>query len=151
MTKIDHFCLEKTIKFSCTYYLLSFCKILKLFLELIQSYKDVPFVLNNFFWYKPLLLLSSTCWLFSLCKIYKIFLQRIQRYEDRSFLGPKWSICSKQFFFENYSYHFHLTISPFQCAKFQKNFPADPVLWGCAIFGPKIAHLPKWEIFQKTC
>ena len=110
-----------------------------------------PFVLNNFFWYKPLLLLSSTCWLFSLCKIYKIFLQRIQRYEDRSFLGPKWSICSKQFFFENYSYHFHLTISPFQCAKFQKNFPADPVLWGCAIFGPKKTHLPKWEIFQKTC
>ena len=28
----------------------------------------------------------------------KKFLQRIQSYEDASFLGPKWSICPKQFF-----------------------------------------------------
>ena len=31
------------IKFSCTYEPLSFCKIFKKFLELIQSYEDVPF------------------------------------------------------------------------------------------------------------
>ena len=56
--------------FSCTYQLLSFCKIfIKKIFELIQSYEHVrhfwgqnsPFALNNFFfWYKPLLLLSST-------------------------------------------------------------------------------------------
>ena len=34
---------RKTIKFSCAYYRLSFCKILKELLELIQSYQNVPF------------------------------------------------------------------------------------------------------------
>ena len=39
-----NFFLEKQlIKFSCTYQPLSFCKILKEFLEPIQSYQDVPF------------------------------------------------------------------------------------------------------------
>ena len=38
------FFLEKQlIKFSCAYYRLSFCKILKELLELIQSYQNVPF------------------------------------------------------------------------------------------------------------
>ena len=69
-------------------------------------YLLMPFILQNFkkilraelFWYKPLLLLSSTYWPFSLCKVLKKFLQRIQSYEDASFLGPKWFICSRQFF-----------------------------------------------------
>ena len=34
---------RKAIKFSCTYSPISFCKILKEFFELIQSYQDVPF------------------------------------------------------------------------------------------------------------
>ena len=67
-----------------------------------------------FFWCKPLLLLSSTCWPFSLCKIYKKFLQPIQSCEDAPFWGPKWSICSKQFFWKIKEYLFH-------CAKFQKD------------------------------
>ena len=54
---------------------------------------------TKFFWYKPLLLLSSTYWPFSLCKIQKKFLQRIQSYEDEPFVGPKWSIGPKHFFF----------------------------------------------------
>ena len=40
----------------------------------------------NFFWYKPILLLSSTCWPFSLCKIYK-------KLWGCRILGSKWSIC----------------------------------------------------------
>ena len=39
-----NFSLKKTITFSYIYYPLSFCKILKEFLELIQSYQDVPFL-----------------------------------------------------------------------------------------------------------
>ena len=35
---------KQRIKFSCTYWPLSFCKILKKFLGLIQSYEDVPFL-----------------------------------------------------------------------------------------------------------
>ena len=38
-----NFFLQKLIKFSCTYWPLSFCKILKKFLGLIQSYEDVSF------------------------------------------------------------------------------------------------------------
>ena len=149
---------RKAIKFSCTYSPILFCKILKEFFELIQSYQDVPFSVT------------------------------------------KWPICPEQFFFgTNHYYYFHLPTGPFHCAKFKKiltadpelwgcaifgpkmvhlpqiffwkiiniiliyllapfivqNFkkilPADPELWGCAIFGPKMAHFPKWEFFQKTC
>ena len=149
-----------------------------------------PFVLNKFFWYKPLLLLSSTYWPFSMGKILQKFLQRIQSYKDASFLGPKWFICPKQFFLEKkklsfasaywplsfckifkkflepiqsyedvpfsgpkwpirpeqfflvQSIYFHLLIGPFHCAKFKKILTADPELWGCTIFGPKMVHLP---------
>ena len=67
-------------KFSCTYWLISFCKIIKKFLELIQSYEDVAVLGPKwpicpeqiFFWYKSLLLISSAYWPFSLCKIWKI-------------------------------------------------------------------------------
>ena len=70
---------KQLIKFSSTYWPLSFCKILKNFFEPIQSYEDVPFSgpkypnlsWTNFFWYKPLLILSSTYWPFSLGKILK--------------------------------------------------------------------------------
>ena len=101
------FFLEKQlIKFSCTYWPLSFCKILKKFLGLIQSYEDVPFS------------------------------------------GPKWPICPEQNFFgTNHYYYFHLPIGPFHCAKFKKILTADPELWGCTIFGPKMVHFPKWEFF----
>ena len=85
---------RKAIKFSCTYQPLSFCKILKQFLELLQSYQDVP----NLFWYKPLLFLSFTllalyCWPFSLCKTSKKILQPIEIREDVPSLGPRWCIC----------------------------------------------------------
>ena len=42
-------------------------------------------------------------------------------------------------------------LAPFIVQNFKKILPADPELWGCAIFGPKMAHFPKWEFFQKTC
>ena len=51
---------RKAIKFSCTYQPLSFCKILKQFLELLQSYQDVP----NLFWYKPFYYFHLPFWPF---------------------------------------------------------------------------------------
>ena len=45
----------------------------------------------------------------------------------------------------------YLPVGPFHCAKFKKILTTDSELWGCAIVGPKMAHLPKWEFFQKTC
>ena len=58
------------------------------------------------------------------------------------FSGPKWPICH-DFFFGTKHYYFHLTTGPFHCAKFKNILTADPELWGFAIFGPKIVHLPQ--------
>ena len=35
-------------------------------------------------------------------------------------------------------------LAPFIGKNFLKILPADPKLWGCAIFGPKMASFPKW-------
>ena len=43
LPQMNFFIKKKLIKFSCTYQPLSFCKIFKKFLGLIQSYEDVPF------------------------------------------------------------------------------------------------------------
>ena len=37
------------------------------------------------------------------------------------------------------------------CKIKKKNLTADPELCGCTIFGLKMAHLPKQDLFQKTC
>ena len=79
LLQMNFFLEKQLIKFSCAYWLLSFCKIFKNFLGPIQSYEDVPYQGPRwpisheqfFFWYKLLLLLSSTYWLFSLCGIFK--------------------------------------------------------------------------------
>ena len=39
---MNFFLKKQLIKFSCTYWFLSFCKVFKKFLGLIQSYEDVP-------------------------------------------------------------------------------------------------------------
>ena len=51
------------------------------------------------------------------------------------------------FFGTNHYYYFHLPIGPFHCAKFKKILTADPELWGCTIFGPKMVHLPQTNFF----
>ena len=66
------------------------------------------------------------------------------------FSGPKWPICHEQNLFgTNHHYYFHLPIDPFHCAKFKKILTADPELWGCTIFGPKMVHLPQIIFFGK--
>ena len=119
---------------------------------------DVPFLgpkwpicPENFFWYKPLLLLSSTYWPFSLCKIEKKILQLIQSYEDAPFWGPKWSICPDQFFFFWKIINTILIyLLALHCGKFYKNSSSGSRVWGCTIFGPKMAHFSKWEYFFKN-
>ena len=53
------------------------------------------------------------------------------------------------FFGINHYYLFHLPIGLFHYAKFLKILTVDQELWGCAIFGPKMVHLPQTKIFQK--
>ena len=43
LPQMNFFLEKQLIKFSCTYWPLSFCKVLKKFLGPIQSYEDVPF------------------------------------------------------------------------------------------------------------
>ena len=103
LPQMNLFLKKQLIKFSCTYWPLSFCKILKKFLGLIQSYEDVPFSgpkwpicheqnffgTNHYYFHLPIGLFH--------CTIFKKFLQWIQSYEDAPFLGPKWSICHNFF------------------------------------------------------
>ena len=86
----------------------------------------------NFFFKKQLIKFSCTYWLLSFWKI----LKNSFSYEQ-NFLGT------------NHYYYFHLPIGPFHCAKFKKILTADPELWGCAIFGPKMVHLPQTNFFWK--
>ena len=79
----------------------------KKIIELIQCYENVchfwdqnsPFVLNNIFWG------INHCYYFHLpmdlfiVQNLKEVLQWIQNYNDAPFLGPKWSIYLKYFFF----------------------------------------------------
>ena len=37
----------------------------------------------------------------------------------------------------------------FSLCKIYKILTADPEFWGCAIFGPKMVHLPKQKLFWK--
>ena len=150
LPQMNFFLKKQLIKFSCTYWPLSFCKILKKFLGLIQSYEDVPF--------------SGPKW--PICHEQNFFgtnhyyyfhlptgpLQQILSYEDVPFLGPKWSICPKQiFFWKIINIILIYLLAPFIGQNFKKILPADPELWGCAIFRPKMARFPKSEFFQKTC
>ena len=40
-------------------------------------------------------------------------------------------------------------LAAFIAQTFKKTLPADPELWGCAIFRPKMVLFPKWEFFRK--
>ena len=92
----------------------------------IFMYLLVPFILQNF---------KKTLWADS---------------QDVPFLGLKWPISHKQIFFgANHYYCFDPPIGPFHCAKFTTFFTADPDFGGCAIFGPKMVHLPQTNIFWK--
>ena len=82
----------------------------------------------------------------------KKFLQQIQNYDDAPFLGPQWSICAKQIFsWKIITIIIIYLLAPFIVQNFKKILPADPELWACAIYGPKMAHFPRYEFSQKTC
>ena len=105
-----------------------------------------PFVLNNFLLVKTIII--TFIYLLALFTVqnFKKFLQWPQSYEDAPFLGPKWSICLN-FFWKIINIILIYLLAPFIVQNFKKILPADPELWGCTVFRPKIAHFPKWEFF----
>ena len=84
--------------------------------------KNDTFVLNNFFWYKPLLLLSSTYWPSSLCKILKKSYRRFRFMGVHHFWAQNGPFELPKIFLENDQYQSHLLVSPFHGAKFYKKF-----------------------------
>ena len=125
------------------------------FLKLIQSSEDVPFSgpkwptcpeqfffgTNHYFYFHlPIGPFH--------CAEFKKLLQQIQCYEDVPFLRQKWSTCSN-FFLKIINIILIYQLALFTVQKFKKILPVDPELWGCTIFGSKMAHFPKWEFFRK--
>ena len=106
---------------------------------------------TNLFLYKPLLLLSSTHWPFSLCKILKNSYSGSRVMRMCHFWAQNGPFAPNNFFWKIINIILIYLLAPFIVQNFKKILPADPELWGCAIFGPKMAHFPKWEFFQKTC
>ena len=81
-----------------------------------QAQND-PFVLNKIFLAQSITITFIYLLAFFIVENLKKFLQQIQSYKDVPFLGPKWSICSKQIFFGKII-NSDPPISPIQCAKF---------------------------------
>ena len=76
----------------------------------------------------------------------KKFLQQIQSY-NVPFLGPKWSICIKQKFFQKIIIIFIYLLTPFIVQHLKKILTADPELWGFVIFGAQNGPFPQMIIF----
>ena len=160
------FLLKKTLtfsnfnKFSCTYQPLSFCKIFKKFLGLIQSYEDVPFLSPKwptcpeqiFFWHKSLLLLSSTYWPFSLCKIFKNSYCESRVMRMHHFWAQNGPFAPNKFFFGKLLISFSSTYQPLSlCKIFKKFFQRIQSYEDVQFLGQKYPISPNQYFFQKTC
>ena len=122
------------------------------FFELIQSYQGVltlgpkwPICPEQFFWCKPLLLLSST----SCAKFSKSSYSRSKVMRMLHFMGPKWSICPK-FIFWKLLISFSckgLTLS--LCKISKKSFHQIQSYEDAQFLGPKWSISPNDNFFRK--
>ena len=152
-----NFFLEKQlIKLPCTYWPLSFCKILKIFLGPVQSYEDVPFLglkwlichEQNFF--------GTNRYYFHLpigpfhCAKFKKILTADPVMSMHHFWAQHGPFARNNFFFSKIiNITLIYLLAPFVVQNIKQILTADPELWICAMFGPKMAHFPKWEL-KKT-
>ena len=102
-------------------------------LFILQNFKKVPelchfqvqngpSVLNNFFWYELLLLLSSNYLPFSLCKIQKNCYSRCRVMRMYHFSAQNGPFDPNKKFFGKLLISFSSTYQPFHCAPFKKKF-----------------------------
>ena len=99
----------------------------------------------NFFLEKQLI--KCTYWPLSFSKTKKKFLRLIHSYEVVPFLGRKWPICHEQIFLAQTMIITFMYLLALFIVQNLKNILQQIQLWGCAIFGPKMVHLPKTKIF----
>ena len=124
------------------------CKILKKFLQRIQSYDDASF--ENF-WKKIINIIFIYLLTPFVLQNFKKFLKPIQIY-DVPFLGPKYPNLSwTKFFGTNHYYHFHLPIGPFYWAKFKKKKSLQRIqsYKDATFWSPKWSICPKQSFFWK--
>ena len=117
---------------------LSQTKMMKKYLKILAQKIKLPQM--NFFLEKQLTKFSCTYWPLSFWKIFKKF-----------FKIKKIPICHEQLFWYKPLLLLSSTYWSFSLCKILKILTADPELWGCAIFGPKMGHFPNENFFQKTC
>ena len=126
LPQMNFFLKKQLMKFSCTYWLPSSCKIFKKLLKLIQGYEmchfriqNSPFVINKKFLLK--IIIIAFIYLTDPFHCAKFLKNLTAHPELWPFLGPKWPICLKQIFaWKIINITLILTISPFHWAKFQK-------------------------------
>ena len=109
-----------------------------------------PFVLNKIFLVQTIIITFIYLLALFIVQNLKKFLQQIQNHDNALFLDPKWSISPNFFFWKIITIILIYLLAPFIVQNFKKILPADPELWGCTIFGPKMAHFPKWEFFSEN-
>ena len=159
---MNFFLEKKQIKFSCTYWPLSFCKIKKKFLGSIQSSKmcyfgaqNSPLVMNKNFLGKLLISFSFTYQPLSLCKIFRKFFQQIQSYEDVQVLSPKWPISANENFFQKtcwWALFLSFMLSTFQKSTSDINLLVKSIkeYWNLIVQEPFLAIT--WQPdFSQTC
>ena len=107
-----------------------------------------PFVLNNFF------LVQTIIFTF----IYLLVLFIVQNFKNCYSRSSVMRMChfwakngplAPNFFLKIINIILIYLLALFIVQKFKKILPVDPELWGCAIFGSKMAYFPKWEFFRK--
>ena len=112
---------KQLLKFPCTYWPLPFCKILKIFLGLIQSYEDVPFLgpkwpicHEQFFLVQIIIITFSYLLAFFIVQNVKKILTANPELQECVIFGPQMVQLpqTESFFEKNYEYHFHL-LAPF--------------------------------------
>ena len=79
----------------------------------------------------------------------KEFLDLIQNYEDVPFLGPKWSICPKQFFFSKIINILIYLLAPLVVQNFKKFFQLIQSYEDAQLLGPKRPTYPNENYFRK--
>ena len=114
-----------------------------------------PIVMNKFFLYKPLLLLSSAYWLFSLCKIYKNSYSRSRVMRMCHFWAQNGTFAPNKTFYGKLLISLSSTHLPLSlCKIFKKSFLQIQSYEDAQFLGSK------WPIslnqiffffFQKTC
>ena len=104
---------------------------------------------TNFFWYKPLLLLSSTYWLFSLYKILKNSCSRSRVMRMCHFWAQNGPFAPNKFFFF-YFLSFSSTYKPLSLCKILKKFFQQIQSYEDVQFlGPKWPISPNENFFRK--